>query len=147
MWTQDLRESWPQSVRRTARNAAYLSLQGHEGSLWLKVSPALICLEATLGHQLLLCSEKGPGLAYKENLLTLMAQSSISPKCTWGRSGLGSLLREEPCIWSPGFELRRPTTPKTSALQQACSGSPKMGAGLLAGSVGMSTCICRSPSE
>lgn len=66
MWTQDLRESWPRSLRRTARNAAYLSLQGHEDSLWLKVSPALICLEATLGHQLLLCSEKGPGLAYKE---------------------------------------------------------------------------------
>lgn len=59
MWTQDLRESWSQSPRRTARNAIYLSLQGHEGSLSLKVSPALICLEATLCHQLVMFRE-GP---------------------------------------------------------------------------------------
>lgn len=87
MWTQDLRESWPQSPRRTARNAAYLSLQGHEGSLWLKVSPALICLEATLGHQLLLCSEKGPGLGYKENLLTLMARLQFLQNVPGGGQG------------------------------------------------------------
>lgn len=87
MWTQDLRENWPQSPRRPARNAVYLSLQGHEGSLLLKVSPALICLEAILGHQLLLCSEKGPGLGYKENLLTLMARLQFPHNVAGGGQG------------------------------------------------------------
>lgn len=87
MWTQDLRENWPQSPRRTARNAVYLSLQGHEGSLSLKVSPALICLEATLSHQLLLCSEKGPGLGNKENLLTLMARLQFPHNVAGGGQG------------------------------------------------------------